>query len=87
MNDSYRVYGYRWVVLAVTMAVNITIQMLWIAYAPITSEAARYYHVSTLKVGPLLHGVHDRLHPAVAARRLAHRLQGLPLRRRPGRRS
>ena len=47
----YRVYGYRWVVLAVSMAVNFTIQILWITYAPITSEAAAYYHVSTLAVG------------------------------------
>jgi MFS family permease len=51
VSDEYRVYGYRWVVLAATMGVNLTIQMLWIAYAPITSEAASYYQVSTLKVG------------------------------------
>ena len=36
----YRLYGYRWVVLALTMGVNLTMQMLWIAYASITSEAA-----------------------------------------------
>ena len=47
----YRVYGYRWVVLGATMAVNLTIQMLWIAYAPITSDAKAYYHVSTLAIG------------------------------------
>ena len=41
-------YGYRWVVLAVAMFVNLAIQMLWIAYAPITSDAAGYYHVSDL---------------------------------------
>ncbi len=40
-------YGYRWVVLAVFMLVNVAIQMLWISYAPITSQAARYYGVST----------------------------------------
>ena len=51
MADDYRVYGYRWVVLAVTMAVNVTIQILWITYASITSEAASYYHVSTLAIG------------------------------------
>ena len=47
VNESYRVYGYRWVVLAVFMLVNLTIQMLWISYAPITSQAARYYGVSS----------------------------------------
>jgi MFS family permease len=48
---SYRVYGYRWVVLAVFMFINLTIQMLWIAYAPITGPAARYYGVTDLQIG------------------------------------
>jgi hypothetical protein len=35
MNEkSFRLYGYRWVVLAVFMFINLTIQMLWIGYAP-----------------------------------------------------
>jgi len=38
-----RLYAYRWVVLAVFMFINLTIQMLWIAYAPITGPAARVY--------------------------------------------
>ncbi|HEY1956193.1 MAG TPA: MFS transporter [Polyangiaceae bacterium] len=46
-----RVYSYRWVVLAVFGFVNLTIQALWIAYAPITREAATYYGVSELRVG------------------------------------
>ena len=50
---AYRVYGYRWVVLAVFMLVNVTIQMLWISYAPITSLAAEYYGVSELAIGIL----------------------------------
>jgi MFS family permease len=49
----YRVYRYRWVVLAVFMLVNVTIQMLWISYAPITSLAATYYGVSDLAIGIL----------------------------------
>ena len=53
MNESYRVYGYRWVVLAVFMLANLAIQMLWISYAPITSQAARYYGVSSLAIGVL----------------------------------
>ena len=51
MTGEYRVYGYRWVVLAVTMAVNLTMQILWITYASITSDASSYYHVSTLAIG------------------------------------
>ena len=52
-SDQYRVYGYRWVVLTVFMLVNVTIQMLWISYAPITSLAAEYYGVSDLAIGVL----------------------------------
>lgn len=48
-----RVYGYRWVVLAAFMAVNLTIQLLWISYAPVASAASRYYGVSDLAVGAL----------------------------------
>ena len=51
--QAYRVYPYRWVVLAATMGVNLTIQMLWISYAPITDDATRYYGVSTLAIGLL----------------------------------
>jgi MFS family permease len=49
----YRLYGYRWVVLAVFMFVNLTIQILWISYAPITGPAADYYGVSDLQIGLL----------------------------------
>jgi MFS family permease len=49
----FRVYPYRWVVLAVFMFLNLTIQMLWIAYAPITGPAARFYHVGDLEIGLL----------------------------------
>jgi MFS family permease len=50
---SYRLYGYRWAVLGVFMFINLTIQMLWIAYAPITGPAAAYYGVSDLQIGLL----------------------------------
>src|SRR5262245_42156661 len=49
--NSYKVYGYRWVVLAVFMFVNLTIQILWISYAPITGPAATFYGVSDLQIG------------------------------------
>lgn len=49
----YRVYGYRWVVLGVFMLANLAIQMLWISYAPITDQAAKYYGVSATQVGYL----------------------------------
>jgi len=50
-DQSFRVYGYRWVVLAVFMLINLTVQMLWITYAPITGPAAKYYGVSDLQIG------------------------------------
>jgi hypothetical protein len=54
MPDSrYSVYGYRWVVLAVFMLVNLAIQVLWIAYAPITGPAAHLYGVTDLQIGLL----------------------------------
>lgn len=54
MNDkAFRVYGYRWVVLGVFMFINLTIQVLWIAYAPITGPAAKFYGVSDLQIGLL----------------------------------
>ena len=51
--STYKLYPYRWVVLAVFMFVNITIQMLWITYAPITILASKYYSVSDSKIGLL----------------------------------
>jgi MFS family permease len=54
MSDrSFRLYGYRWVVLAVFMFINLAIQMLWIAYAPITGPAAHFYGVTDLQIGLL----------------------------------
>jgi MFS family permease len=53
MTDKIKMYGYRWVVLGVFMLINITIQMLWISYAPITSLATQFYGVTDLKIGLL----------------------------------
>ena len=51
MNKEVKLYGYRWVVLGVFMFINLTIQMLWITYAPITGVAAAYYGVTDLQIG------------------------------------
>lgn len=42
---------YRWVVLAVSVLVNITIQLQWIAMSPVSATAAAYYGVSTTMIG------------------------------------
>jgi MFS family permease len=52
-DQTYRVYGYRWVVLAVFMLINLIMQMLWITYAPITGPAAKYYGVTDSQIGLL----------------------------------
>lgn len=53
MTDKFKLYGYRWVVLGVFMFINLTIQMLWITYAPITGPAAAFYGVTDLQIGLL----------------------------------
>lgn len=53
MPGEVRAYGYRWVVLAAFMAVNLTIQVLWISYAPVSSAAQEQYGVSAAAIGSL----------------------------------
>lgn len=48
-----KVYAYRWVVLAVFALVNLTVQILWICFAPISTLAVKYYGVSQLQIGML----------------------------------
>lgn len=48
-----KTYGYRWIVLLVFMFINLMMQVFWIAYAPITGEAAAQFGVSDLQVGLL----------------------------------
>lgn len=43
--------GYRWVVLAVSVLVNVTIQLQWIAMAPVSTTAAAFYQVTTTQIG------------------------------------
>ncbi|MHC1740399.1 MAG: MFS transporter [Anaerolineaceae bacterium] len=50
-NQEYRLYKYRWVILAVFMFINLTIQVLWIGYAPITGPAAAFYGVTDQQIG------------------------------------
>jgi MFS family permease len=49
----FKVYGYRWIMLLVFMFAVVVNQLLWITFAPITSDAARYYGVSDLSIGLL----------------------------------
>jgi len=49
----YKIYGYRWVVLAAYMLIVAANQLLWITFAPITSSAAAFYNQSDLSIGLL----------------------------------
>lgn len=44
--SGYKVYGYRWVVLAVFALINAVIQLNWIAFAPITVDSITLYQTS-----------------------------------------
>ncbi|MBU2645788.1 MFS transporter [bacterium] len=48
---TYTVYKYRWVVLFFYSMMQCVMQMLWITFAPITSEATAFYGVSALQIG------------------------------------
>ncbi len=52
-DEKLKVYGYRWIILAAFMFVVIVNQLLWITFASITIDAAKYYGVSDLMIGLL----------------------------------
>lgn len=51
--QAYTVYKYRWVVLFFFSMIQLVMQMLWITFAPITSEAATFYNVTPMLIGLL----------------------------------
>lgn len=51
--STFKVYGYRWVILLTFMLAALFNQLLWITFAPITGSAASYYGVSDLSIGLL----------------------------------
>ncbi len=53
LDDTFKTYRYRWVVLAVFMFVNLMMQLLWISYAPVNGTAANFYGVDDKKIGLL----------------------------------
>jgi hypothetical protein len=50
---TFKLYGYRWIVLAGLMLAVAFNQLLWITFAPITGPAAAFYGVSDLSIGLL----------------------------------
>jgi cyanate permease len=52
-DDDVKIYGYRWIILVAFMLAVIVNQILWITFAPITIDAAKFYGVSDLMIGLL----------------------------------
>jgi cyanate permease len=52
-NSEFKIYRYRWIMLVVYMFIVAMNQLLWITFAPITSEVVHYYGVSELWIGIL----------------------------------
>jgi len=50
---NFKLYSYRWIMLIVYMFIVAVNQLLWITFAPITSDATLYYGVSDLQIGIL----------------------------------
>ncbi len=50
---TFKVYRFRWTILSVYMFLIAVNQMLWITFAPITSDATIYYGVSDIWIGIL----------------------------------
>jgi len=53
MTGDIKLYNYRWIILFVFSLLNIAIQIHWISFASITSEAAAFYNVTPLSIGLL----------------------------------
>jgi sugar phosphate permease len=52
-NGSVRTYGYRWVILVAFILITAMNQALWITFAPITSDAMKFYATSDIAIGLL----------------------------------
>lgn len=51
--NTFKVYRYRWTILSIYMFLIAVNQMLWITFAPITTDATKYYGVSDIWIGIL----------------------------------
>lgn len=48
--ETYKVYKYRWIILAVIVPIIICTEMFWLTLAPISSMAAEYYQVGGMEI-------------------------------------
>lgn len=50
MQGKYKVFGYRWVILAAIVPIIISTEMFWLTLSPIASLAQDYYHVGSMSI-------------------------------------
>ena len=50
-NTTYRVYGYRWLVLALYGLATVVIQLMWTTFFSITTEAWQFYGFADAQTG------------------------------------
>ncbi len=50
MQGNYKVFGYRWVILAAIVPIIISTEMFWLTLSPIASLAQEYYHVGSMSI-------------------------------------
>ncbi len=50
MEEQYKVFGYRWVILAAIVPMILCTEMFWLTLAPISSMAEQYYGVGSLEI-------------------------------------
>lgn len=50
MEQQYKVFGYRWVILAAIVPAIICTEMFWLTLSPISSLAAEYYDVGSMEI-------------------------------------
>ncbi len=50
LEQQYRVFGYRWIILAVIVPIIICTEMFWLTLAPVASLAAEFYGVGSMEI-------------------------------------
>lgn len=50
MEEQYKVYGYRWIILAAIVPMILCTEMFWLTLAPISSMAEQYYGVGSMEI-------------------------------------
>jgi FLVCR family MFS transporter 7 len=50
LEEQYKIYRYRWAILAAIVPIIICTEMFWLTLAPISSMAGDFYHVGGMEI-------------------------------------